>query len=138
MEIVFPDDSSPQKLEVWDNLVPVFRKDGVCHIFITEALEAVSNYDKACYVLQYELTSADQVIVHLNTPGGIIDAAQRIVYALEQTAAYVTAELTGTVASSGTIIAMAADELRVAAGTSFMIHNYSGGSVGKGQHTALY
>ena len=43
-----------------------------------------------------------------------------------------TSGVTGTVASAGTLIAMACSSLAVSPHVSFMIHNYSGGMAGKG------
>ena len=47
-------------------------------------------------------------------------------------------QLTGTVASAGTIIALSCDDLEVEDFTSFMIHNYSGGAGGKGHEIIDY
>jgi ATP-dependent protease ClpP protease subunit len=54
------------------------------------------------------------------------------VNSIKNTAANTTARLSGTVASAGTIIALACKNVEVADHTAFMIHNYSGGLFGKG------
>jgi ATP-dependent protease ClpP protease subunit len=62
----------------------------------------------------------------------MIDSAVMIIDAIRASKAKVTAYLSGTVASAGTIIALACDNVVIADHTSFMIHNYSGGLAGKG------
>ena len=70
--------------------------------------------------------------LHISTPGGVIDGALFIIDAINLSKAKVTGYLTGTVASAGTIIALACHELDISIHTSFMVHNYSGGMSGKG------
>ena len=48
------------------------------------------------------------------------------------------ARLTGTVASAGTIIALSCHDMEVEDFTSFMIHNYSTGTQGKGHEIVDY
>jgi ATP-dependent protease ClpP protease subunit len=55
-----------------------------------------------------------------------------LVDAIKTSKAKVIAQISGTVASAGTIITLACDDVEVAPHTAFMIHNYSGGLVGKG------
>jgi len=77
--------------------------------------------------------SADD-IVHLiiNTPGGQIRSAVAIINAIYQCKATVIGHLSGEVASAGTIIAMACDDLIVNDYLEFLIHTYSGWVDGKG------
>ena len=73
-----------------------------------------------------------EVKLYLNTPGGVVDTALMLADAIRRSKAKIVAHLAGTVASAGTLIIMACDDIIVAPFTSFMIHNYSGGAVGKG------
>jgi ATP-dependent protease ClpP protease subunit len=53
-----------------------------------------------------------------------------IAAAIKHSKAKVIGQLSGTVASAGTLITMACDEIVVTPHLSFMIHNYSGGMAG--------
>jgi len=117
---------------VWDNKVPVVKTSKkLIDIYIQEALGEPFFYNEMIHVL---LTAkrGTTIVIHLNTPGGLLDSALRIVDAIHNSKAVVRAHLTGSVASAGTIIALACDELEIVKHTQFMIHNYSGGAGGKG------
>lgn len=61
--------------------------------------------------------------VRLNSPGGIVFDGVAIYNALAQHAAHVVVHIEGLAASIATVIAMAGDEIRIAEGSRFMIHN---------------
>lgn len=118
---------------VWDLDVPVVNDTASKNIkvYLTGAIDEPFNYNEMCYLL----TTADEnttVDLYLNTPGGIIDSAFMIANAIQTSKAKVTAHLSGTVASAGTLITMACDDVVLTPHLSFMIHNYSGGMAGKG------
>lgn len=115
----------------FDDFVPIIADGNITEVFLSDAVEDPSNYDEFCYKLS-KATVNDEFIIHLNTPGGIIDSAKMVYTGMCNSKAKITVRCTGTVASAGTIIAMAADELILAPYTAFMIHNYSGGVSGKG------
>lgn len=115
----------------WDRLVPVIQNRHHTDIYLTDGIEEPSEYNEMCHILR-SAEKGDTVTIYINTPGGMIDSAFMIVDAIKSSKAKVTAYLTGTVASAGTIIALACDNLIVADHTGFMIHNYSGGLQGKG------
>lgn len=124
-------ESEPKKCTIWDNIVPIVTKDGITEAFITEEIQEPSVYNELCY----KLNAADETetfMLHLNTPGGLIDSAFMIVDSIKNSKAKVVCKLSGTVASAGTIIALACDDFVVADHTAFMIHNYSAGMMGKG------
>ena len=117
--------------DVWSQYVPIVSDKHHTDIYITDGIEEPSSYNEMCHTLR-AADRADTVTIHLNTPGGIIDSAFMIVDAIKSSKATVTAYLSGTVASAGTIIALACDKLIVSDHTSWMSHNYSGGMMGKG------
>lgn len=121
----------PKKCSIWDNVVPIVEKDGVIEAFITEEIQEPCIYNELYHRLN-TAGSEDTVILHLNTPGGMIDSAFMIIDAIKNSKARVECRLSGTVASAGTIIALACDTVNVADHTAFMIHNYSAGLHGKG------
>lgn len=118
---------------IWDLDVPVVNdvQNKNIKVYLTGAIEEPYHYNEMCYLLG----AADEdttVDIYLNTPGGIIDSAFMIANAINNSKAKVVGHLSGTVASAGTLISMACDELDLTPHLSFMIHNYSGGMAGKG------
>lgn len=118
---------------IWDLDVPIVNntETKTINVYLTGAIDEPFHYNEFCYLLG----NADKdttVNVFLNTPGGIIDSAFMIANAIKSSKAKVVGHLSGTVASAGTLISMACDELNLTPHLSFMIHNYSGGMAGKG------
>lgn len=74
--------------------------------------------------------AGDKITVNLNTPGGRTDAAQALYVALLNTPAKTKARIINA-ASSGSIVAMACDEIEATPFCTMMIHNASGGVGGK-------
>lgn len=120
-----------EKTRIWDNIVPIITIDNITRAYITTGIEEPEHYNELCFRLQ-TATKGEKFELHLNTPGGMIDSAFMICDALKNTQAHVTAYLSGTVASAGTIITMACHDIVVSDHLSFMIHNYSAGVHGKG------
>ena len=117
---------------LWDWDVPIIiDKNNNTHAFITGSIDEPKLYNELCFIL-HTAEIDTTIILHINTPGGIIDSAFMIVDAIHHSKAKVIGKLSGTVASAGTIIAMACHDLEVSEHLSFMIHNYSGGMAGKG------
>lgn len=124
--------STPATNSPWDRVVPIIQNRHHTDVYLTDGIEEPCEYNELCHILRHA-EKGDTVDFHINTPGGIIDSAFMIINAMKNSKAKVTAYLSGTVASAGTIIALAADNLVVADHTSFMIHNYSSsGGHGKG------
>lgn len=123
--------------DVWDDLVPIVKVDGVTHAYVSDEIGSPDTYDKLCHTLDNSKED-EKFTLHLNTGGGYIDSAFKIIASIKRSKAPVVARLTGTVASAGTIIALSCDELEVEDFTSFMIHNYSGGAGGKGHEIIDY
>lgn len=124
------------KHSIWDNDVPIVKdNDGVYHCYLSGDIESPETYNELCYVLDNVDTT---VILHLNTYGGHIDSAFKVVSSINRSKAKVIARLTGTVASAGTIIALKCDDIEVEDYTHFMIHNYSTGTQGKGHEIMDY
>ncbi len=118
---------------VWDLDVPtvVDKNKNSIKAYITGSISEPCSYSELCYLLD---TAEEGVAfdLYINTPGGIVDSAFMIASSIYSSKATVTAHLSGTVASAGTLISMACDKVLPAPHLSFMIHNYSGGMAGKG------
>ena len=127
--INFPKDPT----RVWETDVPIVVNEDEKNIkaYITGTIEEPSVYNELCYLLTTanEDTKFD---LYINTPGGIIDSAFMIIDAINNSKAFVTAYMSGTVASAGTMISLACNNIVPAPHLSFMVHNYSGGMSGKG------
>lgn len=118
---------------IWELEVPIVNdvENKNIKVYLTGAIDEPHNYNEMCYLLGTADTDT-RVDIYLNTPGGIIDSAFMIANAILNSNALVVAHLSGTVASAGTLISMACDEVLPTPHLSFMIHNYSGGMAGKG------
>jgi len=123
----FPSDAK----RVWDLPVPIITNDYRTTVYLTDEITDPGTYNELIHKLR-EATPEDLFVLVINTPGGDLDTATSLISAIKNSYANVTAHLTGTVASAGTLIAMACDHLVVDDHTKFMIHTYSTGIQGKG------
>ncbi len=123
--------------KVWEQYVPITKskvkgvKGTTYDIYLQDEIQSPALYNEVCNTLD-NVSKKDRVNIHINTPGGYLDTAFRLTEAIDRCRADTTAVLTGTVASAGTIIALRCDKVDVPKHLQFMIHNYSGGTVGKG------
>lgn len=116
---------------VWDLDVPIVDGKRSTDVYLTDGIGEPFIYNELCYRLK-NASPDDTFNIHLNTPGGHVDSAFMIIDAIKQSAATTVACLSGTVASAGTMLALACDNIHSADHIGFMIHNYSAGMVGKG------
>lgn len=131
-EVLTPfNDEKPEQDGVWADTVPIVLKDSIYHCYINDEIIEPSNYAKLCLLLR-TVEADKQVYLYLNTPGGNLDSVFGIIDSMVVCKADITAILSGTVASGGTMITMYADHIEVSPFVSFMIHYYSSGSYGKG------
>lgn len=130
---------SSKEHPVWDRPVPITHDAalGIYNCYLTGGIEDPFNYNELCYVLE-QAAKGEVVVLHINTYGGHIDSAFKIIASIKRSNATVVARLTGTVASAGTIIALSCHDLQVEDFTHFMIHNYSTGTQGKGHEIMEY
>lgn len=129
MEIELPIEQ--KKETVWDNYVPLITAGRVTDVYLTDGIEAPSEYNHLCRTLD-QAYKGDVINLHINNGGGYVDSGFMIIDAIKRSKATVVAKLSGTVASVATIISLSCDKLEIAPYVQFMIHNYSGGASGKG------
>ena len=127
LELDFPVDAK----RVWDLYVPIIKSKNKITVFITEDIAEPSAYNELIYWLQ-SASSKDKITLYLNTDGGDLDSTISIINAIKNSKATITAHLSGTVASAGTMIALSCDNIVVDDYTKFMVHTYSTGITGKG------
>ena len=78
------------------------------------------------------VTEEDTVILHINTSGGLLDGCKTIYDAIKECKATTICKLSGTVASAGTIIALACDEIEMGDYCCWMTHYYSSEIISRG------
>jgi ATP-dependent protease ClpP protease subunit len=74
----------------------------------------------------------DIVRIHFNSQGGDLFTAIQFMRVLRECQGMTIASAEGACMSAATLIFLSCDSFEVSAHTSFMIHNYSGGTFGKG------
>ena len=95
------------------------------------------------YIEEYNIIrnaqDCDVIKFILNTHGGRVDSALQFIRVMSESNAHLIASIEGHCMSAGTMIFLAADEFEIAPNSSIMIHNYSGGTQGKGHemHTQI-
>lgn len=131
MEELIIGGGTPPKTSVWDNYVPILKEGRHVDIYLTDSIEAPSEYNQTCHILE-KAYKGDTATLHINNGGGYVDSGFMMVHAIKTSKSKTTARLSGTVASVSTILSLSCDEIEIADYTNFMIHNYSGGAQGKG------
>lgn len=74
----------------------------------------------------------DIIKIYINSYGGDVFTAIQFLRVLNETEATVLVSVEGACMSAATMIFMAADSIEVSDHSMFMVHNYSGGTTGKG------
>jgi ATP-dependent protease ClpP protease subunit len=78
------------------------------------------------------LDEDDEIIIHINSPGGYLSTALQFMRILSDTNADTIAQVEGECMSAATMVFLACSEWKTTKYSTFMFHNYSGGAVGKG------
>lgn len=74
----------------------------------------------------------DVIKLYINSPGGDLFTAIQFLRVLSDTEALVVVSVEGICASAATLLFLSADEFQVTSHSSFMMHNYTSGTYGKG------
>lgn len=80
----------------------------------------------------------DEIVLHLNSPGGEVAEGTAIANVLRAHRASVVVRVDGIAASSASVIAMAGDEIVMGVGSQMMIHEARGGCMGRAQDMREY
>ena len=130
VELLFEEEREDIK-SAWDKYVPILSdKVDTVTAYLNDQIDVPAAYNELIHTL--ENTEAKTVVLKINNGGGALDSFLSIREAIKRSNATVIADLSGTVASAATMIALSCDEIRVADHTSWMSHFYSGGTSGKG------
>lgn len=104
----------------------------VHHFYVFGEIEDdINKYSDLLNVLK-TANEEDTIVIYINSEGGSLRMAVQIVNSMMTSKATVITSLDGDAYSAATMIFMAGHEYVINPNCSFMIHNYSGGFVGKG------
>lgn len=99
--------------------------------YLTGEIESPEEYIEWFQTIRHA-SSVDILKFYINSPGGDVFTAIQMIRALQETEATVVMSVEGICASAATMILLQGDSFEVSEHSVFMIHNYSGGAVGKG------
>lgn len=125
------DDLEDMSFGIKDNLEIYCEKasSNLFRIFIDEEITNPSKYRNVINTLE-RVSENDVVEFRLNTPGGNVYSALSIYNAILNCPAHTRAIVDGVVASAGTFLVLACDEVVVMKNTSMMCHGASWGTWG--------
>lgn len=115
--------------------------------FIDKRVASASNYylsgnilDPEEYIEWFEnIRNAQEnetITIHINSSGGDLFTAVQFIRVMQESKAYIIASVEGACMSAATMIFLQAHEFIISNYSSFMFHNYSGGTIGKGGEMA--
>jgi ATP-dependent protease ClpP protease subunit len=99
-------------------------------VYLYDAIDSFWGIDAGEFVKALSEITAKTIHLRINSPGGATADAEAIQVALQQHPAKVISHIDGMAASAATYIALSADEVEIADGGLFMIHNAWGVAVG--------
>lgn len=92
--------------------------------------------DPECYIDMYDIIRHsrydDTVKIYVNSVGGNLFTAIQFLRVLSESEATVIVSIEGACMSAATLLFLAADSVELTPNSSVMIHNYSSGTIGKG------
>jgi len=124
------------KQDIFDKKYPIVSKQGengelISTIYIMEEIGAPWEFAEILAFLDTAV-EGDTITFKYATPGGRLDATIALMNSFITCKAILIGHVIGEVASAGTMLLMKMDDIVVFPWGSLMIHNYSGGSYGKG------
>lgn len=109
----------------------VARQQNITNFYFTEDFQDPKFYTDMVHRIR-TAQPQDIIYLHFNTPGGRLDTGIQIINAIADSAARIVGVLDSKAYSLGTLILLACDEFVIHENCLFMIHNFSGGTYGKG------
>jgi len=103
----------------------------VLEYYLTGSIEDASEYVEWFNSIRHAERN-DIVKIYINSHGGDLYTAIQFMRIIRDTQATVITSVEGECSSAATIIFLAADKFEVTQHSTFMFHNYSGGTFGKG------
>lgn len=119
------------KVPYYNQVVPV----NIHHFYLTGAVEEPEKYTDMIQTMK-TAEEHDTIYVYINSPGGYLSSAVQIITAMRNSPAQIITVIEGEAYSAGSLIFLAGHKLVVNPYTSYMIHKYSHGVIGKGSDVA--
>ena len=127
---IFPPDK--KLIKSYKQTIPV----NIHHFYIVDEIEDVSPYLELINALK-TAEQHDTIYICINSPGGNLHTAIQIISAIKQSQATVITSLDSLCCSAATLIFLSGHKFMVNPNCTFMIHNYSQFTGGKGNELAL-
>ncbi len=99
--------------------------------YISGTIESSEHYIDVFDIVRHA-RETDTVKLYINSYGGDLMTAIQFMRVLGETEAEVICSVEGACMSAATMLFLCADSFEITPHSSFMIHNYAGGTVGKG------
>lgn len=107
------------------------------HFYLTGEIEDdIERYIELLNVLKTS-EPHDTIFIYINSIGGNLTTTVQIINSIKQSQAHVITSLEGEACSAATMVFLSGDKQIVNENCSFMIHNYSHTSMGKGNEVML-
>jgi len=101
------------------------------HFYLTGEIGTPKEYIKMIHTIAVAPEN-DVIYIHLNTEGGDLATGIQLINAIKSSPAHVICSLDGDAFSLGSLIFLAGDEFIIHNHSRMMIHNFTGGTYGKG------
>ena len=101
------------------------------HTFYLGPIEEPGQYSEWFEIIR-TASENDEILININSPGGVYSTALQFRRAIMESAANVTCSIEGECHSAASIIFLSADGFSVSEGSNMLIHDYSGIVGGKG------
>jgi ATP-dependent protease ClpP protease subunit len=111
----------------------IFNKQiiNVNEFYLSGEIESSEEYIQWFDTIRHS-SETDVIKIYINSPGGDVFTAIQFMRALKETSANVVISVEGLCASAATMIMLCGESFEISEHSMFMIHNYSGGTFGKG------
>lgn len=103
----------------------------VHEFYLSGVIEGPENYIEWFNVIR-NASEYDTVKIYINSGGGDLNTALQFMRVLSDTEADTIASVEGSCMSAATMVMLSCDAIEVSPHSLFMVHNYSGGTIGKG------
>jgi ATP-dependent protease ClpP protease subunit len=103
----------------------------VLDFYLTEEIGPAQQYETWFQAIR-AAEPGDQVVIHINSYGGDLNTTIQLLQCINESQATILVSLEGRCYSAATMVFLACDSYQIAPYSSMMIHNFSGGTFGKG------
>ncbi|PTY38558.1 peptidase S14 [Saccharospirillum sp. MSK14-1] len=103
--------------------IRVHNSEGVSTVYLYDAIGGWYGVTAEDFAKTLNEIEADTIHLRINSPGGDVFEARAMQVALKQHSAKIIAHIDGLAASAATYVALGANEVEMADGAFFMIHN---------------